>query len=77
MEGGTVKKYRNTVKQIDEANDCNVFQKDSDKFVKVEAEAGAAKNSTNDARRIPKKKFDKKQTDSTPVNIENLKKKWC
>ena len=33
MEGGTVKKYRNTVKQIDEVNDCNVFQKDSDKFV--------------------------------------------
>ena len=42
MEGGTVKKYRNTVKQIDEVNDCNVFQKDSDKFVKVEALAGAA-----------------------------------
>ena len=57
MEGGTVKKYRNTVKQIDEVNDCNVFQKDSDKFVKVAAEAGAAKNSANDARRIPKKKL--------------------
>ena len=75
MERGTGK-YRNTVKQIDEVNDCNVFQKDSDKFVKVEAEAGAAKNSANDARRIPKKKLDKKHTDSTPVNIENLKKKW-
>ena len=62
MEGGTVKKYRNTVKQIDEVNDCNVFQKDSDKFVQVEAEAGAAKNSANDARRLPKKKIDKKQT---------------
>ena len=33
MEGGTVKKYRNTVKQIDKVNYCNVFQKDSDKFV--------------------------------------------
>ena len=52
-----MKKYWNPVKQIDEANDCNVFQKDSDKFVNVEAEAGTAKNSANDARRIPKKKL--------------------
>ena len=40
MERGTIKKCWNPVKQIDEANDCNVFQKDSDKFVVEEAEAG-------------------------------------
>ena len=52
------------------------MERDPDRFVYAEAEAAAAILSNREEKQKPKKVVDRAQTDVTPVNIENLKKKW-
>ena len=63
-------------KHPDEIDDCVMFERDPNKFVEAEAEASGANKLACDAKRSAKKKIVRNQDDTTPVNIENMMKKW-
>ena len=80
MKGGKPKRFFNeSGKSTDELKDCDMLERDRDRFLCVEAEAAAVVLSRREEKLKLKKQKVKDQTgqtEGTPVNIENLKRKW-
>ena len=76
MKQGKLKRFLIDSKRKDNVKACYTLERDPDRFVYAEAKAAAAILSKREEKQKPKKVVDRAQTDVTPVNIENLKKKW-
>ncbi|MEL7308323.1 MAG: hypothetical protein AAGK05_10975 [Pseudomonadota bacterium] len=76
MKQGKLKRFLIDSKRKDDVKACYTLERDPDRFVYAEAKAAAAILSKREEKQKPKKVVDRAQTDVTPVNIENLKKKW-
>ena len=80
MKRGKPKRFFNeSGKSTDELKDCDMLERDPDRFLCVEAEAAAVVLSRREEKLKLKKQKVKDQTgqtEGTPVNIENLKRKW-
>ena len=76
MKQGKLKRFLIDGKRKDDVKACDTLERDPDRFVYAEAEAAAAILSKREEKQKPKKVINSAQTDVTPVNIDNLKKKW-
>ena len=80
MKRGKPKRFfKESGKSTDELKDCDMLERDPYMFLCVEAEAAAVVLSRREEKLKLKKQKVKDQTgqtEGTPVNIENLKRKW-
>ena len=75
-ESSTKKCIKKSSRHTNELKDCDMFERDLNKFLNAEAEASATINLAMKEKRKSGKKIFSNQVDIAHVDFENLKKKW-